>query len=143
MPQKVSLKVKSSLLIASFGLFGLTGCSTIGSGVDSVGESIVSLGESFERMASDVKVEKLSEEQFALTQTFYEPVKSLDSWAMRIEAREVCPKGYIYLNRNARNSGSFATHEGECTGGACAFDLEWRIKCHDVPEEPFTFFGKT
>jgi len=144
MPKKVSLKMKTGWLLLSAGLLGLAGCSTIGSGVDSVGAGVVSVAESVEKIATDVNVEKVAEEQFTLSQEFAEPVTSLDSWAMRIEARAVCPQGYVYLNRNARKSGGFAYSDADCVGGAsCAFNLEWRIKCEDVPDEPFSFFGKT
>lgn len=144
MPKKVLKKVNISLLIAGIGLVGLTGCSTIGKGVDSVGAGVIAIGEGFEKMATDVTVEKVESDQYALAQTFHEPVASLDSWAMRIEAREVCPEGYIYLNRSARKSGGFELSDADCAAGAaCSFKLEWQIKCQEVPDEPFSLFGKT
>jgi len=142
--QKMNLKVHTGLVVLGFSLLGLSGCSTISSGVDSVGEGIIYVAEGIEKVPSDVKVWKVSEARYDLSLEFYEPVKSLDSWAMRIEAREVCPDGYIYLSRNARKSSGFAYSEAQCEGEmSCAYQLEWRIKCEDVPDEPFSLFGKT
>lgn len=143
-PQMVVKKIQTGLIITGLSVFVLSGCSTVSKGVDSLGQGIISLGESFERAATDVEVKKLADDQFALAQTFEEPVKSLDSWALRIEAREVCPDGYVYLSRNARKAGGFAYSEAQCSGEMdCTYQLEWQIRCEDVPEEPFSLFGKT
>jgi len=144
MPKKVSIKLTGTLALVSLGLFTLSGCSTIADGVNSAGKGMVTVGEGFEKLTSDVSVEKLSEDRYRLSETFNEPVTSLDSWAMRIEAREVCTEGYVYLSRNARKTGGFAYSDLQCTGGmSCSYDLEWRIKCQDVPKEPLSLFGKT
>jgi hypothetical protein len=144
MPRKVSKTRAVGLLVSGLSVFALAGCSTLSDGVDAVGKGVVYIGESVETATSDVTVVKVDEDIYALSETFYEPVKSLDSWAMRIEAREACPKGYVYLSRNARKTGGFAYSEVQCEGEmSCAFNLEWRIKCQDVPDEPFSLFGKT
>lgn len=132
------------IALFSFSLVGLGGCSTLSDSMDYVGNSIVSASEATVQFTSDVKVEALEDKQFALAQTFNEPVRSLDSWAMRIEAREACPEGYVYLNRNAVKSAGFGIVDSECVGtGSCSYELQWRIKCQDVPDEPFSLFGKT
>ena len=126
------------------GVVVMSGCSTISKGVDSVGQGVVALGEGFEKIATDVQVEALSDQKFALSQIFQEPVSTLDSWAMRIESKALCPDGYIYENRNARKVGGFEWSHAECAAGSdCRYQLEWRIQCQDVPEEPFSLFGKT
>lgn len=140
----LKLSMQAGLVSLGLSLFALSGCSTMSSGVESVGKGIVYVGEGIEKMTTDVKVEKVDDERFNLSVTFHEPVKTLDSWALRIEAREVCPKGYIYLSRNARKTGGFAYSEAQCEAEmSCGYALEWRIKCEDVPNEPFSLFGKT
>lgn len=134
--------VKSSLLAISLTL--LAGCSSVTGGVDAVGQGIVSLGDKLQSVTGHVQVKKIDEENFKLSELFYEPVTSFDSLAMRAKAREVCPKGYTYQSRQAKKAGEFAyTHE-QCVGGnGCGYTLEWNIKCEEVPYEPFTLFGKT
>ncbi|MDA3806711.1 MAG: hypothetical protein PF440_02260 [Thiomicrorhabdus sp.] len=133
---------KTSLLAISLTL--LAGCSSITGGVDTVGQGVVSLGDKLQSVTGNVQAEKIDDENFKLSELFYEPVNSLDSLALRAKAREVCPKGYTYQSRQAHKAGEFAyTHE-QCVGGnGCGYTLEWNIKCEDVPYEPFTLFGKT
>lgn len=134
--------VKSSLLAISLTL--LAGCSSVTGGVDAVGQGIVSLGDKLQSVTGHVQVKKIDEENFKLSELFYEPVTGFDSLAMRAKAREICPKGYTYQSRQAKKAGEFAyTHE-QCVGGnGCGYTLEWNIKCEEVPYEPFTLFGKT
>jgi hypothetical protein len=134
--------VKTSLLAISLTL--LAGCSSITGGVDTVGQGVVSLSDKLQSATGNVQVKKIDDENFKLSELFYEPVISLDSLAMRAAARESCPKGYTYQSRQAHKAGEFAyTHE-QCVGGNdCSYTLEWNIKCEDVPYEPFTLFGKT
>jgi len=134
---------QAGLVALGFSLLALSGCSTLSNGVDSVGKGVVYAGEGLEKVTHDVNVEKVNDERFNLSTEYNEPVRKLDSWAMRIEAREVCPKGYVYLSRNARKTGGFAYSDTQCQGGmSCSYQLEWRIKCQDVPDEPFSLFGK-
>lgn len=137
-------KSQTGLVLALSALFGLSGCSTIGDGVDAIGSGLVYVAEGAQQAISNVEVEKIDDNNFVLQQSFNEPVRELDSWAMRIEAREVCPQGYIYTNRNALNDGAFGISDADCAAsGNCTYKLQWRIECQDVPEEPFSFFGKT
>ena len=134
----------AGLVLAGLLAFSLTGCSTVGKGVNAVGSSVVYVAESADKAISDVKVDKTADDQFTLTETFYEPVRSLDSWSMRIESRELCPQGYVYVNRNAFKSSEFAYSDDQCVGGkSCEYKLQWQIQCQDVPKEPFSLFGKT
>ncbi|MDX1352539.1 MAG: hypothetical protein R3254_05960 [Thiomicrorhabdus sp.] len=133
-----------AFLAISVSAANLTGCSTITNGIDAVGSGVVYVAEGFDKVASDVSVEKKADDQFALTERFYEPVRSLDSWSMRIESRELCPQGYVYLNRYAKKTSGFAYSDAQCEGEmSCEYKLEWLIQCQDVPKEPFTLFGKT
>lgn len=134
---------QAGLVALGISLLTLSGCSTISNGVDSVGKGVVYAGEGLEKATHDVSVDKIDDEHFNLSVEYHEPVRKLDSWAMRIEAREVCPKGYVYLSRNARKTGGFAYSDTQCQGEmSCSYQLEWRIKCQDVPDEPFSLFGK-
>lgn len=132
------------VLALSLSVVILPGCSTVSNSVDAVGSGVVYVAEGFDQIASDVKVEKQADDKFTLSERFYEPVRSLDSWSMRIEAREVCPQGYVYLNRFAQKSSGFAYSDAQCEGEmSCEYKLEWLIQCQDVPKEPFSLFGKT
>ncbi|WP_157760455.1 hypothetical protein [Thiomicrorhabdus arctica] len=133
---------KTSLLAISLTL--LAGCSSVTGGLDAVGQGVVSLSDKLQSMTSDVQVKKIDDDNFKLSELFYEPVGSLDSLAMRAKARESCPKGYTYQSRQAKKAGEFAYSHEQCVGGnGCGYTLEWNIKCEDVPYEPFTLFGKT
>ena len=138
-------KAKSiGMLVLGLSALSLSGCSTISDGMDAVGSGLVSAAEGFDQATSDVVVEQKTDDQFVLTEYFYEPVRKLDSWSMRIEAREACPQGYIYLNRFAQKDSLFAESDAQCENEmSCKYKLEWLIKCQDVPKEPFSLFGKT
>ena len=143
----VITNIKRLILISSLVIsmpMALNGCSAIGKGVDAVGSGVVAVAEGVQKVTADVKVNKIDNENFELQISFNEPVKSLESWAMRIEARELCPDGYVYENRNVVKSSQFNEYDADCVSSAnCTYKLNWRIKCQDVPEEPFSFFGKT
>lgn len=135
--------IKTASLLLTIPIF-LSGCSTLSSGVDAVGNGVVTIAEKAQQITADVKVNKIDNENFELQTSFNEPVKSLDSWALRIEARELCPDGYVYDNRNIVKSSSLNHSDADCiASGSCAYTLQWRIKCQEVPDEPFSFFGKT
>jgi hypothetical protein len=119
-----------------------TGCSTISDGMNAVGTGLVGVAESSQRFLSDVDINKEADDQFRLVQHFDEPVRELDSYAMRVEAMDACPEGYVYLNRSAKSMKAFGEHDASCASGGCGFELEWVIQCQVVPEEPFSFFGK-
>lgn len=138
------IKKSSGILLGFASVFAVTGCSTVGDGVNTVGAGFVYVAEGAQKLVSSVEVEKIDANNFILQQDFNEPVRELDSWAMRIEAREVCPQGYVYLNRNALNNGGFGVSDADCAASSsCSYKLQWRIQCQDVPKEPFSFFGKT
>lgn len=90
------------------------------------------------------QVQKISDETFYLTEFYNEPVQGFDSWSLRREAKELCPKGYHYLLRKAGKAGELAKEHASCASGAnCEYALEWRIQCTDRPEEKFSIFGKS
>lgn len=141
---KTTQKFKILTALTLAGSLFLAGCSTMNDSVNTVGKSVVWVAEGATKLATDVSVEKIDDKHYVLQQTLAQPIKSLDSWAMRIQAREVCPEGYIYENRNAVKLGAFAQSDNECVGGQnCGYELKWRIKCQKVPKEPFSLFGKT
>jgi len=133
--------LKTALLVSA--LTSMVGCSTIGDGIDSAGSGMIKVGEAYGQATSKVNIEELAEKKFKLTTHYNEPVASLDSWTMRIEARELCPEGYIYLNRLASKQSAFGVSSVDCVGGSCGYKLEWQIECRKLTEEPFSFFGKT
>ncbi|WP_319379842.1 hypothetical protein [Thiomicrorhabdus sp.] len=129
--------------LACSALFSLSGCSSISSGVESVGQGVYGIFESWEKTAVEVSAEPLAKDEFLLATEKSGPVTGFDSWPMRIKAREVCPDGYIYLSRQAQKQGEFADSLTQCSDQNCDYKLEWRIRCQEVPEEPFSLFGKT
>ncbi|MEA3404203.1 MAG: hypothetical protein U9R28_00500 [Pseudomonadota bacterium] len=90
------------------------------------------------------QVQKINDETFYLTEFFNEPVQSFDSWSLRRQAKELCPKGHHSLLRKAGKASEMAKEHASCASGAdCEYALEWRIQCTDRPEEKFTIFGKS
>jgi len=132
------------LVLAGLLVMNLTGCSTVGKGVNAVGSGVVYAAEGVDKAINNVEVTKTSDDNFTLTETFNEPVRSLDSWSLRIESRELCPNGYVYVNRFAHKTSEFAYSDNQCESDmSCEYKLQWKIKCQDVPKEPFSLFGKT
>lgn len=106
-------------MLAAVGLVGLSACSS-------------------------VQTQKVDEETFYLTEYYNEPPVGFDSWSLRRQSKELCPKGYDSLLRKAGKPSEFAKQHFECVGGQdCTYALEWRIRCSDKPEEKFTIFGKS
>ena len=133
---------KTILLAASVIL--LSACSTIDDSVDSFGRGMLSVGDSLQSVTGNVQTKKVDEKRFHLTEGYNEPVTTFDSWSLRAKAREICPTGYLYENRQAYKMGAFGkTHEQCADKSSCAYVLEWRIRCEEVPYEPFSLFGKT
>lgn len=93
---------------------------------------------------SQVEVRELAQDEFELSLYRDAPPMSFESRAMRKQAEQLCPTGYRYLLRQAVKQGEFATHHAECAAGKdCGHQLEWRIRCGNVPREPFSLFGRT
>lgn len=93
---------------------------------------------------AQIAVQPLSETEYELVQYRDEPPTGFESRALRKQAEALCPKGYEYLLRHAQKPAEFATHHAECAlGKDCGYELKWRIRCGDIPREPFSLFGKT
>lgn len=95
---------------------------------------------------AQVGVIPLSEEnkEYELIQTRSEPPTSFESRALRKKAEDLCPTGYEYLLRYAHKPAEFVGHHAACAVGEdCSYELKWRIRCGDIPREPFSLFGKT
>ena len=93
---------------------------------------------------ANVQVTDLTGDEYMIEQTRFEPPTSFESRALTSKAEQLCPKGYSYLLRQAYSDHEFAVHHGECaTGADCEFKLQWRIRCGNIPREPFSLFGKT
>ena len=94
--------------------------------------------------STTAQVQKMDDETFTLTEFYNEPVQGFDSWSLRRQAKELCPKGHHYLLRKAGKASEMAAEHASCASGAnCEYALEWRIKCTDQPQEKFTIFGKS
>lgn len=95
---------------------------------------------------AQVSVNTLSDEkeEYELIQVRSEPPKDFESRALRKQAEALCPTGYEYLLRHAQKSAEFVKHHAACgVGEDCGYELKWRIRCGDIPREPFSLFGKT
>lgn len=95
---------------------------------------------------AQVSVNTLSDEkeEYELIQVRSEPPKDFESRTLRKQAEALCPTGYEYLLRQAQKSAEFVDHHAACAVGEdCGYELKWRIRCGDIPREPFSLFGKT
>jgi len=90
------------------------------------------------------QVQKMDDDTFYLTEFYHEPIQGFDSYSLRKEAKQLCPKGYHYLLRKAGKSSEMAKEHASCASGAnCEYVLKWRIQCTDRPQEKFSIFGKS
>lgn len=122
----------------------LSGCSTVDENVDRFGRAMTSVGDGLQSVTGNVETVKVDEQHFQLTEFYYEPVTTFDSWSLRAKAREVCPDGYVYQIRQALRAGEFAKSHEVCESEqACGYALQWKIQCKKVPYEPFSIFGKS
>lgn len=142
---KKSFKKRSlNALSLSLTLAVLSGCSSMGSILDSTGEALSATGEAFHDVTGDVQVIQMEANVYDLTEFYHEPVKGFDSASMRSKARKVCNEGYIYRSRHATKPGELADNHAQCIEDqTCTYALTWRIECKKVPYEPFSLFGKT
>lgn len=93
---------------------------------------------------AQTKVTSLAPDEYVIEQTRHEPPMSYESRALTKQAEKLCPNGYSYLLRQNKAESDFAKHHGECAMGAnCEYVLQWRIRCGNIPREPFSLFGKT
>lgn len=83
------------------------------------------------------------QETYRLTQFRDAAPSSFESRALRKQAESLCPNGYKILSRQAFATEMLASHQAECPSGSCAHQLEWQIRCGNIPREPFRFFGRT
>ncbi len=80
---------------------------------------------------------------YRLTQFRDAAPSSFESRALRTQADALCPSGYEVLSRHAFATEVLAAHQAECPSRSCAHQLEWHIRCGNIPREPFRFFGRT
>lgn len=106
--------------------------------------SILLLGVFFIAGCAQVKTTPLGGDDYRLTRFNSGVLTSYENYSLQRQAEKLCPKGYSFLNRQAISSVEFAQHHAECAQGRnCGYELEWRIRCGEVPREPFSLFGKT
>lgn len=93
---------------------------------------------------ANVEVTKLAEDEFLIEQIRFDPPISYESRALTKKADQLCPIGFSYLLRQAHSEHEFATDHQQCAVGQdCQFTLQWRIRCGNIPREPFSLFGKS
>ncbi|BBP45756.1 hypothetical protein THMIRHAS_11290 [Thiosulfatimonas sediminis] len=134
-------KISSSMVLLSV-VFFAAGCSVQG-GAEKIGDGLGAIATSIQQFDADVQSEKVAENEFRLWQTSNESFKNFESQKMRAVSKQLCPIGYFITSRQMRSSSELKASDLECIGGTCQSLLEWNIRCQDVPEEPFSLFGKT
>lgn len=113
-------------LLGTLGLFsilGLIGCSQV--------------------QVQELTTEQGSDEVYVLSEFRDGPATQFESHSLRQQADVLCPSGYAILSRQALANEPLAMHQADCTGSSCAHQLTWRIRCGNIPREPFRFFGRT
>ncbi len=118
----------------------LTGCSSLADKAANVtGRAVASATEAIH----PVKTEKLDKQGVAwlLKQQYDEP-PVLDGFQMDYKARSLCPKGYLKDEVYALAPRKLAVNHAACVTADCRYTLVWKIHCEEVPQEPFSIFGK-
>ncbi|MBN2647514.1 MAG: hypothetical protein JXR44_06995 [Thiotrichales bacterium] len=132
---------KSLILLPLIGGFLVSGCS-VQTGAAKIEQGFSILGDAMLTLDEPVYNQALAANEYRIWQDANESFKSFDSIHFRSVAKELCPIGYIPLSRQALKMGELSSSDTQCNG-ACQHRLEWHIRCQDIPEEPFTLFGKT
>lgn len=106
--------------------------------------SFLVIGIFFIAGCAQVKTTKLGGDDYQISQFQSGVLTSYENQSLQRQAEKLCPKGYSFLNRQAISSVEFAQHHAECAQGqSCGYELQWRIRCGEIPREPFSLFGKT
>lgn len=142
----------------------LQGCSTLDAGIEKVADFSDSVEESLQSAFVEIQVKELSEQEvqkggfggsleaiadksygkeYRLSRSVIDTIQELDNRAMHAKALTLCEQGYVKLSEQAISQRSLKDHTLECVSGNCQYQLNWHIRCQDVPEQPFRFFGKT
>lgn len=140
-PSKILRRGIGSLSLLVAVSFFASGCS-VQSGAAKIEQGLSAIGHSLQKLEEDVHSKPLAENEYLIWQSSHESFKSFDSSHFRTVAKQLCPIGYVPLSRQARKDGELAASDALCDG-ECGYTLEWHIRCQDVPEEPFSLFGKT
>lgn len=119
-----------------------SGCSVQG-GAAKIEAGFSAIAHSMQKFDEPVQTEQVGENEYRLWQTSFESFKNFDSMNMRTTSKQLCPIGYYQTSRQVRSNAELKETDAECVGGTCKSTLEWYIRCQDIPEEPFTLFGKT
>lgn len=104
--------------------------------------AVLGFGGGCSQNAKQADVEPSFEEHL-LTQFYYDAPTSVESRSLDRQARNLCPVGYSFLLRQVVSVDEMAKHQFECAQGKnCGYELQWRIRCGEVPREPFSLFGR-
>ncbi len=121
-------------------LLAAGGCSSMADRAANLsGRAVAATGEAIH----PVRVEKLDQAgvKWLLRQQYDEP-PVLDGFQMDYRARALCPKGYLKDEVYALAPRRLAVNHAACVTADCRYTLVWKIHCEEVPQEPFSIFGK-
>jgi len=90
-----------------------------------------------------VQTQKLDQEGMVwLLQQQYDEPPVLDGFQMDYKARSLCTRGYLKDEVYALAPRKLAVNHAACVTADCRYTLVWKIRCEEVPQEPFSIFGK-
>jgi len=122
-------------------LLGLVaGCSSVTQKAAAVsGQALGRGGEAI----YPVHTQKLDEAGMAwLLQQQYDEPPVLDGFQMDYKARTLCSRGYLKDEVYALAPRKLAVEHATCVTADCRYTLVWKIRCEEVPQAPFSIFGK-
>lgn len=161
---KVSVKHGLGLGLGLLFVVGLQGCSTIDSSIAKVSSAYDRVELSLQSAMVEIEVEQLTDTQkqkggfggevegfvekaygneFILARQVNDTATDLDNRAMHAKSKSLCEKGYVKLSQQAVAKRSLKDTSLQCVSGDCRYQLNWHIRCQDVPEQPFSLFGKS
>jgi hypothetical protein len=118
----------------------LSGCSSLADrSAEASGHLLGRLGEA----TYPVKVSKLDGKGklWQLEQQYDEP-PVLDGFQMDYRARSLCSQGYLKEDVYAVAPRKLADDHAACLSADCRYTLVWKIRCEQMPQAPFSIFGK-
>ncbi len=127
------------VLFISMLVIMLAGCGTMVEKVASwSGHAAGKIGE----LIYPVQVVSMESEKAWLLKQHYDEPPVLDGFQMDYQARELCPEGYVKEEVYALRPAKFEFDAVACVSEACRYTLVWKVRCDEMPQEPFSIFGK-
>lgn len=162
-----SQKSSKTLLLTSMGACALMlqACSTVDSGIAKTIDTVGEMDAKVRLALVEIEVQELDAahqqkggfvaaadrmpgstkfgKQYVLSRAMNTTATEFDNRTMHLKSKQLCESGYVKLSEQALAKQSLKDTTYQCATEDCRFQLSWQIRCQEVPEQPFSFFGKS